>query len=227
MIEAIVLILLACSEPLPESADGRMHAAWEAWQAEDWARAADAVLLLSEADGEGELTALTETPGVMVVNPLPGCTVEQVEDIVIALNQDELFDIFDHYDRSYTSPLSDWEEQREQLDWQSDYGFTIPLAGPADATLMATMREQDGVLFAVNTLAGPAVWEEEGSTFDEDFRLEAWTHRDGAVVHVEGLWRHMIAGAYNTENEAIRDIVLNGLVDWDEQMVELCEQGLP
>ena len=35
----------------------------------------------------------------------------------------------------------------------------------------------------------------------------------------------MDAGAYDTKNDAVRDIVLNGLYDWDEQMVAHCEDG--
>ncbi len=205
-----------------------MHAAWEAWQEGDDARLAEAVSLLAESPGDGELTPLTETPGVMLVNPLPGCDLNGVEAIVIALEQDELFDVFDHYDRSYSSSLEDWNENRSPLTWRSDYGFTIPLAGAADATLLGEIREPEtGVISVVNLLAEPAVWEEDGHTFDEDSRLEAWVLQDEVVVHVEALWRHMDAGAYNTENDTIRELVLNGIYDWDEQMVSLCEQGLP
>ena len=221
-----MLLLLACSEPLPDDADGRMHAAWDAWQAGDDRTLAQAISLMAETDGEGELTPLTETPGVMLVNPLPGCTLEQVEELVIALNQEDFFDVFNHYDREYTSSLEAWKEDREPLTWRSDYGFTVPLSGSAEATLLGEMRApEEDMRVAVNVLAGPAVWENEGPVFDEDFRIEGWTLRDGVVVHVEGLWRHMDAGAYNTENDAVRDLVLNGLYDWDQQIVTHCEDG--
>ena len=221
-----MLLLLACSEPLPEDADGLMHAAWQAWEDQDDDRLADAIAALAAEDGEGELTPLTSTPGVMLVNPLVGCSLQQVEDIVIELDQAALFDIFEHYDRAYTSELSAWQDEAVPLTWQSDYGFAIPLSGSADATLLGEMRAPvENMRVAVNVLAGPAEWEDEGSVFDEDFRIEAWTLRDEQVVHVEGLWRHMDAGAYNTENDAVRDLVLNGLVDWDEQMMTLCEDG--
>ncbi|MCP4918178.1 MAG: hypothetical protein GY913_14795 [Proteobacteria bacterium] len=205
-----------------------MHAAWTAWHDGDDDRVAEAVRLLAETPGEGELTPLTETPGVSLVNALEGCDLATVEDLVIALEQDELFDIFDHYDRTYTTSLEEWESEAVPLTWTSDYGFSIPLTGTADATLLGEIRRlDDDVLAAVNVLAEPAVWEEEGNVFDEDFRLEAWVLVDGTPIHVEGLWRHMDAGAYNTENESIRNLVRNGIVDWDDQMMASCETGPP
>lgn len=222
-----MLLLLACAEPLPETADGQLHAAWTAWHAGDYDRAEDALLLLAQSPGDAEVSPLTETPGVMLVNPLPGCTRDRVEDLVVAADQDALFDIFEHYERTYTSSLDDWHADRQVLTWASDYGFHVPVAGSADATLHAEMRLLGDVLVLVNVLAEPAVWEQEGNTFDEDFRMEAWTQVDGRLVHVEGLWRHMIAGVYNTENEAVRGLVTNALYDWDEQMVALCAQAGP
>lgn len=223
-----MVLLIACAEALPEDADGQMHAAWTAWHDGDDDRVADAVRLLAANPGEGELTALVETPGVSLVNPLDGCDLATVEDLVIAREQDELFDIFDHYDRTYTSSLDAWEREAVPLTWTSEYGFTIPLTGTADATLLGEIRRLDeDVLAAVNVLAEPATWDEPGHVFDEDFRLEAWVVVEETPVHVEGLWRHMDAGAYNTDNESIRGLVLNGIVDWDDQMMAWCESGLP
>jgi hypothetical protein len=239
-----MLALLACSsEPLPEDAEGLFHALWQAWDEDsqaDHSRLGEVALALAELEpGRGELSTLSdeelaafgphdEQVGVSLILPLD-CELEQVEDVVIHLEQDELFpDVFETYERVHTSDLQAWEQDRRPLGWQADYVVSIPLTSDLSCTLLGEIREPtEGVLVARSVLQPAAVSEDDDGVFDQDWRIEAWVQQDERVLHIEALWRHMDAGVVNTDNEAIRGLVLDGIEDWDEQVQHWCAVGVP
>ncbi len=157
------------------------------------------------------------------------CELEQVEDVVIHLEQEELFpDVFETYERAYTGDLQAWEEDREPLTWRADYVVSIPLTSDLTCTLLGEIREPaEGVLVARSVLQPAAISEDDDGVFDQDWRMEAWVDQGHRVLHIEALWRHMDAGVVNTENEAIRGLVLDGIEDWDEQVQRWCDLGVP
>lgn len=258
-----LLIATAGCRPVPEApedVDGLMHYFWQKVDAgEDDEIAQGVVNLHAAIDGDGldetedgQLTSLdvdeialvgsdadpTEAVGIYMVNPLT-CDLETVDDIVIALHQDELYDSFDAYERTYTSDEAAYSSREvSTLTWTVEYTVTVTLAGTYSATLRSGARWVPAlnddlspfgpVLITWSTLAEPGEFEGGDGVFDQDYRVEVYYQPDaGRVIHSEAIWRHMDAGLVTMESEDIRRLVLDGLADWDDQTDVICEAGGP
>ncbi len=259
---AVVLLALFGCEEVPEAphdVDGLMHHFWQKVGAgEDGDIAQGVVNLHAAIDGDvfidredGQLTALdadeialvgsdadpSEASGIYMINPI-ACDLETVDDIVIALDQDGLYDSFDAYQRTYTSDEAAYSSREAlTLTWTVDYTVSVPLAGTYSATLDAGARwipaiDDDlspfgPVLITWSTLAEPAEFDDDG-VFDQDYRVEVYYQPDSVrVVHSEALWRHMEAGLVSMASEDIQRLVLDGFADWDETTAEICAAGGP
>jgi len=177
-----------------------------------------------------------EASGIHMVSPLT-CGLETVDDIVTALEQGEMYDTFDEYERQYTSDAADYHARSvPTLSWTVEYSVTVPLAGSYTANLDAgarwvpsqgdTLSPFGPVLVTWSTLPEPAVFDTGDGVFDQDYRVEVYYEPEsGKVVHTEALWRYMEAGVVSMSNEDIQRMVLNGFADWDEQTMVLCESG--
>ncbi|MBW2257646.1 MAG: hypothetical protein JRI25_24035 [Deltaproteobacteria bacterium] len=233
--------LLACSgcrgvNPAPEDLEGLLHYLWEKYPEGSDAELVDALdnlhLAIGGADLEDTLDGSTapltdeevalagldrevdptETVGLFIVDPFP-CDVDTAEAILISTEQDVLYDVFDDYERTYTTDLDAYlERETSTLLWEVTYTTTIPMAGPYTADLAGGVRRiphrtlGDFLLIRSVLFYGP---------------------RDGTVIHVEALWRNMHAGLANTDSEAVQRFILNSLEDWDDQTAHWCENGLP
>ena len=260
---AATLLAMASCRPVPEApadVDGLMHFFWQKVDEGEDDEIAQGVVNLHEAtDGDvldetvdGQLTSLdadeialvgsdadpAEAVGIYMVNPLT-CDLETVDDIVIALEQDELYDSFDEYQRAYTSDAGAYSRREVlTLTWTVEYTVTVPLAGTYSATLNSGARWVPAVtdnlspfgpvLLTWSTLAEPGEFEDEDGVFDQDYRVEVYYQPDaGRVLHSEAIWRHMDAGLVDMESENIQRLVLDGLADWDDRTDEICEAGGP
>ena len=251
-------LLVGCEpvEPAPEDLDGAFHWLWTHYEEEDLAAVHDAIGNLGAAAGaeslaeldpvDGALTDITEdeiavvqmrdaadpsvTAGMYLANTFP-CTIERLEEIVIALDQMALYDgAYETYERSYTNDLEAYQVREAPiLGWSSE--ITAETLG---ATYAETVRGEsrwlpdgaDGEPKAV--LA--RYWMPEEATFDnpdflftQDYQLEIyWERGDGLLVHLYAMWRHMGFGGADTDYESIRCLILNNLGDWDDRTAELC-----
>jgi len=244
----------------PEDLDGLLHYFWgTVVPGEDDEIAAGVVNLHEAVDGDalveitdGQATPLAadevawlelgrdvdpaEASGIHMISPLT-CDLETVDDIVTALEQGEMYDTFDAYQREYTSDAAAYHDRSvPTLTWSVEYSVTVPLAGSYTATLDAgarwvpaiddTFSPHGPVLITWSTLPEPAVFDGGDGIFDQDYRVEVYYETEpGKVVHTEALWRHMEAGVVSMSNESIQRMVLNGFADWDARTEELCADG--
>jgi len=254
--------LFACTgcrgvDPAPEDLEGLLHYLWQKYPEGSDAELVDALENLDLAVDGAELedtldgaTALltdeevalagldrevdpSETAGVFIVDPFP-CDIDTAETILISTEQDVLYDVFDDYERQYTTDLDAYlDRETPRLLWEVTYTTTIPLAGPYTADLAGGVwRIPDSpfgdFLLTRSVLVEPAVFERSDGVFDQDYRIELYYGpRDGTVIHVEALWRHMHAGLANTDSESVQRFILNSLEDWDDQTADWCENGIP
>ncbi|MBW1881289.1 MAG: hypothetical protein JRJ84_23285 [Deltaproteobacteria bacterium] len=254
--------LLACSgcrgvNPAPEDLEGLLHYLWEKYPEGSDAELVDALdnlhLAIGGADLEDTLDGSTapltdeevalagldrevdptETAGLFIVDPFP-CDVDTAEAILISTEQDVLYDVFDDYERTYTTDLDAYlERETSTLLWEVTYTTTIPMAGPYTADLAGGVRRiphrtLGDFLLIRSVLVEPAEFEHQDPVFDQDYRIELfYGPRDGTVIHVEALWRNMHAGLANTDSAAVQRFILNSLEDWDDQTAHWCENGLP
>ena len=251
----VVASLLGCRpvEPAPEDVDGLLHELWASWEDPDPERLSAIVANLEAAlgpleepaDGEvsdlsrEEIAAATDrdvdpaaASGVWIATGFP-CTPRALEAIVTYPDQDRLYDIFDSYERTFSSGRAAFLDARsDALDWEVVYGATVPIGVGYTAVLDAGARRIDSeagwLLLTRSVLREPATFDNEDAVFDQDWRIELyWAPEPGRVVHVEGLWRHMDAGAVDTDNETVRRLILNSLADWDATTASWCAEGLP
>lgn len=259
---AVLLAVPGCRAvpEAPEDLDGLLHYLWQnvvdggddeiAQGVVNLHVAVDGAALTEITDGQAtELTAdevawleldrevdPSEASGVHMISPLT-CDLETVDDIVTALEQGEMYDTFDAYERQYTSDAGDYHDRSSPtLTWTVEYSVTVPLAGSYTANLDAgarwvptlddTLSPHGPVLITWSTLPEPAVFDTGDGVFDQDYRVEVYYEPEpGKVVHTEALWRHMEAGVVSMSNESIQRMVLNGFADWDAQTDVLCAGG--
>ncbi len=258
----LLVALIGCRAvpEAPEDVDGLMHHFWqEVGEGEDGDIAQGVINLHAAIDGssldevvDGQVSHLdadevalvgsdadpAEAPGIYMVDPI-ACDLETVDDIVIALEQGELYDTFDAYERSYTSDEAAYSDREVlTLTWTVQYSVTVPLAGSYTADLTSgarwvpaiddTLSPFGPLLITWSTLAGPAEVDTADGVFDQDYRVEVyWEPEAGRVLHAEAIWRHMDIGVMSFESEDIQRLVLNGLVDWDAQTEVICADGGP
>lgn len=257
----MVLLLLAVgcasTKPVPADLDGLAHWFWQHYDAGTDEEIAEATVALHAAiDGDalkkaetGTLTDLTTAEAELVPLDAPpdpaaargmvlanviGCTLEELEPILYALDQDQLYpDVYDAYGRVYTTDLDAYvAREAPQLGWQSDIEATI-LGSTYTERVLAGLRwspavEGSGdwgpVLLGRAWIPEPAAFEDENKSFDQDFQLEIyWERSPGEVLHVYALWREMSYGSgLTTDSDTVVGIILDNLVKWDDQTTALC-----
>jgi len=253
-----VVLLVACKpvRPAPEDLDGLQHWFFDNYDVADDAQMSEAIdLLHAAADGDtieaasdGSATDLVveqiawsgrddvdpeAAAGSFLLNPF-ACDVDTLAAILAYIDQNELYEIYDSYDRDYTSDFDAWESgESATVTWEVDIGATL---------LGAEYTEHiEGGLRRVPTSFGDAIvsrtWMTEDAQFGEgsakewpqDWQIEVYYPADDdKIVHLYGMWREMRLGSgLSTDDEGVLRIILNNLVDWDEKTAELCAEGAP
>ena len=188
----------------------------------------DVVLMREDADPE-------ELAGLYLLNVLP-CTIEQIEEIVTALDQAAMYEeAYESYDREYTSDAEAYFAREEPtLSFRSDIGAGM-LGASYTETVEGLVRwvpesddfNHDPVLLARYHMPEEAVWDTASFFFTQDYQVEIYYERaPGELAHLYGLWRNMGYGEGSTKDEGIARQVLNRLADWDRRTAELCVGGL-
>ncbi len=185
--------------------------------------------------GMGEEVDPTVPTGMYLANVLP-CTLSQVEELIIALNQDELYPgSYTSYHREYTSDEQQYRNREVfTLTWTVDIEgtqvgqpFTEKLVGGARYVPAMEIEDVESgpLLLARTVMTEPAVFDDEAYFFTQDYQFEVyWERAPGETVHFYPLWRHMGLGTADTDDESIVRLILNGLADWDEDTASLCQE---
>ena len=254
------LALVGCRnvDPAPADVDGLLHFFWAGWSALDDDSLIEGVVNADFALGaldeptDGRLTDLTpDEAAVVEVEGTPdpalaagfffaakfACSIDPLEAIVIALEQDELYEgAYDTYTRAYTSDVDAYlGRTAPTLGW--DVALTSSVLGGAfDETLRGEVRRVSvidaafgPVLVQRTWMPSPAVFEGGNRSFTQDYQIEIyWERTPGEIVHLYGLWRAFDYGSgFTQENDAAIGIVINNLKKWDEGTAELCADGRP
>jgi hypothetical protein len=259
-VKAMLIFLLACqkSEPAPEDLDGLLHWFWSEYREGEDESLGEAVLSgleltaelekpetgtfsdisLEELEGydipEGADPSITR--GMYLMNVLP-CTIEQIENILIYPAQEELFDSYNSYERSFTSSEEDYQSGAvHTLDWDTEYTATLSIYGEYREFVRSGVRRVPGTeaidqmfMLSHTWMHKPSEFEQEGKVFDQDYQIEIYIEREpGEVVHLYGIWRHMDFGAgLTTDDNFVVSITLSELVSWDKNIQTLCEEDRP
>jgi len=258
-----VAIAVGCEdvEPAPEDLDGLFHYTWAkygdgldqelAGAVANFDVAVDAANLEEVVDGslseftreQMDLVEMRESAdpgelaGMYLANSLD-CTLEQVEAIVTALEQDELYTgEYESYDRRYTSDVDAYRAREEShLTWDVDISAEFVAGALYTEFIHGGARHVpnvDGevspfgpVLITRTWMPEEAQFENDDYYFTQDYQLEIYYEREaGRVIHLYGLWRHSGWLDLSTDDEFLVRQILNALADWDDRTVELCQSG--
>jgi len=258
---SLLLPLLACLgckgvDDAPSDIEGLLHFFWSEFDGEEDALAVGLdnlhvalgnKVLEDPLDGnmtslkKGEISPLnmkrevdpSEAVGMFIASEFD-CHVRDAVEIVTAPNQEELYDIYDDYQRDFDGNRKAFlDEESAELGWTTVYTVSIPLSGQYTATVLGSARwiegaDSGGFLITRSHLPKAAEWDKDNPVFDQDYRIEIYySPKKGKVRHFEGLWRHMKTATIDTDDTNIQRFVLNGLADWDEQTAEWCAEGMP
>lgn len=265
-------LLLACKQPdaAPRDFEAVVHDLWGHYAAADTeALRVDVrdlrdlvdVAALAAAPAEGTLSDLSAdeaaAAGAPDVDPsvavglfsvgLVGCTPDEMERILFATNQDELYPTnYTAYAREYTSDKSAYDaRETAALTWDGTYSVHIPLTGdytsdilggvhfvPDDAGADADADADEAAaaagpyLLSTTVMPVPAVTDPPELVFDVDLQLEVFFPHDDGVVHFFGMWRNIdMPSGFGTDSEIGVTLILGGLHDWDDATTAICDEG--
>jgi hypothetical protein len=248
--------LLACKEPdvAPRDLDELTHDVWAHYALEDETSLVvdmqDLRTLTDEStlplDGtfsdltadEVDLVGFTRNidPAIalgMFTMGQVDCSPEDMEKILFATNQDELYvGNYTSYHRDYTSDFDAYTARdTHHLTWDTDYGVSMPLFGAYTTSVEAGMHfapdGDDGpYLFSRTIMPEAADGDPDTVVFDIDFQMESFYPHDGGMVHLFAMWRHIdLGGGFGTDDDGSVNLILDGLHDFDDDTSSICSEG--
>jgi hypothetical protein len=174
--------------------------------------------------------------GMYLINEF-ACTLDKLTTITIATNQDvEYPTAYNSYMRTYTSDADAFKAgTTPTLTWTTKVNASL-LDAKFDETASGGVRKvtppsDDAtsfggpILMTRTWMPTPAVFEQSGPSFDQDYQLEVYYERKpGEMIHVYPLWRHMAipSAGLSTDDDSVVDLITQKLQDWDTQTAKLC-----
>ncbi len=167
------------------------------------------------------------------------CSLEAYERVLLYHDQNELYGKYEGYSRSFDGdPKTFANGTVDRFSWSGQLITFVPLSGtyvydfetearrftlPDDADVVGT----EG--FIVRTwLPRPAVWDNEGLTFNQDYQLELYIPiAADELLHIYPVWREFVTASGDMSNDLVASLTLWQMGLWDDRTSELCEQGLP
>lgn len=171
--------------------------------------------------------------GVYMLNSF-ACDFEQLQEILLYDHQEELFDIYNRYERTFVGDEGAYRSgTAESVDWTVDYNANV-LLEPYDTFLNEGIRrvttETWGDIIQVRrAMPEPCVFEDSSYIFDQDYTVRTfWERSPGEIVHLYGMWREVsIGGDLNADNEGIQRQLLDALKELDDDAAQHCLDGVP
>lgn len=175
----------------------------------------------------------------MVVATEIGCTLAQVEKVVIALEQDSLYpDVYDTYARKHTTDkVAYLARTAPTLAWDTAIKATIVTntytenlkGGARFVKDRGKVESPFGAILVSRTwLPKPAVFEDTDKKFPQDYQIEVYYERSpGRVVHLFGVWREMVIGGLSTEDDSFVGLMTGNFINWDAKTDALCKAAKP
>jgi hypothetical protein len=240
------------AEDAPGDLDGLAHWFWNNHQIATDVQIAEALLPLQEAletgiaadpefsgtlsdleEGELDATDIEEKPdpskaqGLFIGNRFH-CELPILDEIVTDKHQDDNYlDVYESYNRTFTSDLEAYQNgDASVLTWHTEV-TAKPVSAAYHSKLNGGIRRLDDppALVQFAWFTEPADFEDENSSFDQDYQLEVYfLDDDKEVLHLEGIWREMVLGIVSIEDDVVIDFTLGALFDWDTRTEELCAE---
>ena len=174
--------------------------------------------------------------GVYVATELP-CTMDQMMEITLEPDQLMYFPgNYDSYDREFDTDADCFiPGDCDQVDWHSDVQDTIAMWS-MDYRLITRLKrfrytdadDQDAeVILARNLMPAMADESISAAGFEQSYHIEAFYPVSAeATLHIYGLWNYSFIDGYPDDGDFWPNQYIDGLVEWDERFVELCNDVL-
>ena len=195
------------------------------------------------ADETAILGGLTGDPdpslaiGVYILVELD-CSLDQIVQLTLEPDQLSLFpDSYDDYERFFdTDPDCYATGECDSVDWHSEVDDTIAGLWPMTYGLLTRIKrfrhtDADGVetevMTARNYMPAPAAEDVSAGGFEQSYHIEVF-HPRGAdhTLHLYGLWNHGFIDGVGDDVAFWPNQYLDGLIEWDERIQELCTDVL-
>lgn len=165
------------------------------------------------------------------------CPIDTVEKGIYALNQDERHEgDYSDYERNYTSDLDSYEARNtNRLSWTTNYAVE-QLTKRMEVEINGAIRytpeiDQEitphGSFFLSRGIMGDDAYFEgsdEHGMF-QDYQLEVYFQlSDTQTVHYFTIWRDVLyTDSMDFSSEGLQNLVLDGMIDWDEDAEAECQ----
>ena len=177
------------------------------------------------------------TPQGMLLVADINCSLDQVEKLVVAKNQTELYPgLYDEYKRTFTTSFQDFFSKKSPtITWHTDYTasavsrtYVAGLTGSARRVPGASPRGGDVVL-SRTVLDAPANFiSGEDAEFNQDYQIELYFEIEpGKVRHLYALWREFRIAGLTAESDLYVNLVLGNLKDFDVRTSKICRDNNP
>ncbi len=180
--------------------------------------------------------------GLLVVNTY-ACSLDKLEQILISREQHTLYpDVYDTYERTYSADDARdayLARRKPSLAWTVAMKVSLPVDDQYTASVKGSLTRVDAprdsatkgpFLIARTHLPQAAAFRDPNSQshFRQDYQIEVyWEESPGKIFHAYGMWRDIRVGGFGLtlEDNGMLAIVLDNLVKWDDQTVELCKRA--
>lgn len=203
--------------------------------------------LVDAPDAAGR-TPFADARPLLIVNRY-ACDLDVLERILYHLPQDELYDDYDTYERTYRGDIDAYKARTTAtIGWDAEATASYFPVGSYRQTLLGDLRRVpvpagddpgwtgEEMLVTRTYLPEPAEFDNDKRRFDQDYQLELFLPwDDGEIVHVYFVWRYF-ALTFDPDTDPqdqgiydpiIANLFLGGFVDWDVRTEEICAEGGP
>lgn len=215
---------------IPELVDVDAIAEREGWQDGAQSPLSDEEVALAEGS-EMALNAAAAIP--LFTLSRYRCDLAHHEDVLVYHDQNELYDVYDGYSRTYIDDAAAYlAGDLARAEWRGTIDATIPTLGSYGYGFRSGIRRvelEDGEALVTRTfMESPAVWDNETPTFPQDYQIEAFVPVGEDIVHLYGVWREMDLGWMGDMNDTVvARTTINQMFKWDENTEVLCADGVP
>lgn len=166
--------------------------------------------------------------GLLLLHPLPGCTLSTVAPLLSSATQAVHPDLYDAYARVFDGDEAAFLDGRAQrLGWDAQFQARLPVEDRYTANVRGELRRVAGrALVQRSWLRGPATFGEgSGSRFPQDYGVELFFEApSGRLFHALAAWRELHVGSLglSTEDDAVFAPMLDRLVELDAELGRAC-----
>lgn len=167
------------------------------------------------------------------------CDFEQLERILVAEEQKELYELYDAYERTFIGSKQDYlAGEVDALTWTGSIDTQVFPVGDYTYVFETSIRRH--LIEGDHPSAGqhaalvrtfipvPVIWRTENRNYPQDYQIEIYVPYEGDIVHVYAIWRQMELGSIGDMNgDVVARTTLVTFRQWDDKTEDLCAEGRP